>query len=47
MAVLWVVTARTGAGGSAVQQTLSALQRKDAAFLRLTAMTPDAVADMV
>jgi DNA-binding CsgD family transcriptional regulator len=46
-AVLWVLTARTGAGGSAVQETLSVLQRADATFLRLGAMTPDAVADMV
>ncbi|OBJ53267.1 LuxR family transcriptional regulator [Mycobacterium sp. 1423905.2] len=46
-AVLWVVTARTGAGGSAVQETLSVLQRANATFLRLDAMTPDAVADMV
>ena len=47
VAVLWVVTARTGAGGSAVQQTLSMLQRTNATFLRLAAITPDAVADMV
>ena len=46
-AVLWVVTVRTGAGGSAVQETLSVLQRTNATFLRLAAMTPDAVADMV
>jgi DNA-binding CsgD family transcriptional regulator len=47
VAVLWVVTARTGAGGAAVQETLSVLQRANATFLRLAAMTPDAVADMV
>jgi DNA-binding CsgD family transcriptional regulator len=46
-AVLWVLTARTGAGGSAVQETLSMLKRANATFLRLGAMTPDAVADMV
>ncbi|OBG62591.1 MULTISPECIES: LuxR family transcriptional regulator [unclassified Mycobacterium] len=46
-AVLWVLTARTGAGGFAVQETLSVLQRADATFLRVGAMTPDAVADMV
>jgi DNA-binding CsgD family transcriptional regulator len=46
-AVLWVVTARTGAGGTAVQETLSVLQRTNAAFVRLAAITPDAVADMV
>jgi DNA-binding CsgD family transcriptional regulator len=45
--VLWVLTARTGAGGQAVQETLSVLQRANATFLRLAAMTPDAVADMV
>src|SRR6185503_6371481 len=45
--VLWIVTARTGAGGPAVQQTLSVLQRADAAVLRLAAMSADAVADMV
>jgi DNA-binding NarL/FixJ family response regulator len=45
--VLWVLTARTGAGGQAVHETLSVLQRADATFLRLAAMTPDAVADMV
>src|SRR3954470_17807858 len=47
VAVLWVVTARTGAGGPAVQETLSVLQRANATFLRLAAITPDAVADMV
>jgi len=47
VAVLWVVTARTGAGGAGVQETLSVLQRTNATFLRLAAMTPDAVADLV
>jgi hypothetical protein len=47
VAVLWVVTARTGAGGPALQETLSVLQRANATFLRLAAMSPDAVADMV
>ena len=47
VAVLWVLTARTGAGGPAVQETLSVLQRADAAVLRVAAMSPDAVADMV
>ena len=47
VAVLWVVTVRTGAGGAAVHETLSVLQRTNATFLRLAAMTPDAVADMV
>ena len=45
--MLWVLTARTGAGGPAVQETLSVLQRANATFLRLGAMTPDSVADMV
>ncbi|OBI22477.1 LuxR family transcriptional regulator [Mycobacterium sp. E2327] len=45
--VLWVFTARTGAGGPAVRETLTALEREDARFLRLTAMTPSAVADIV
>ncbi|OBH48323.1 LuxR family transcriptional regulator [Mycobacterium mantenii] len=45
--VLWVLTARTGAGGPAVQETLSVLQRAGAAVVRVGAMTADAVADMV
>ena len=47
VAVLWVLTARTGAGGPAVQETLSVLQRADATFVRVAAMSPGAVADMV
>jgi DNA-binding CsgD family transcriptional regulator len=47
VAVLWVLTARTGAGGPAVQETLSVLHRADAAFVRVAAMSPSAVADMV
>src|SRR4051794_8544931 len=47
VAVLWVLTARTGAGGPAVQETLSVLQRANATFLRVAAMSADAVADMV
>ena len=47
VAVLWVLTARTGAGGPAVQETLSVLHRANATFVQLGAMTPDAVADMV
>src|ERR1700720_4641457 len=42
VAVLWVLTARTGAGGPSVQETLSALQRADAAFVRVAAMSPRA-----
>src|SRR6201987_380654 len=47
VAVLWVLTVRTGAGGPAVQETLSVLQRADATFLRVAAMSASAVADMV
>jgi DNA-binding CsgD family transcriptional regulator len=47
VAVLWVLTARTGAGGPGVQETLSVLQRANATVLRVAAMSPDAVADMV
>jgi DNA-binding CsgD family transcriptional regulator len=47
VAVLWVLTARTGAGGPLLQKTLSVLQRADAAFVRVAAMSPGAVADMV
>ena len=45
--VLWVLTARTGAGGPAVQETLSVLQGADAEVVRVAAVPPDAVADMV
>src|SRR3984885_5230890 len=45
--VLWVLTARTGAGGPAVQETVSVLQRSHAAVVRVAAMSSDAVADMV
>jgi DNA-binding CsgD family transcriptional regulator len=47
VAVLWVLTVRTGAGGPGVQETLSVLQRGDAAVVRVAAMSPGAVADMV
>jgi DNA-binding CsgD family transcriptional regulator len=46
-AVLWVLTARTGAGGPAVQDTLSVLQRANAAFVRVAAVSAGAVAEMV
>ena len=46
-AVLWVLTARPGAGEPAMQETMSVLQRANASFLRLGAIAPDAVADMV
>src|ERR1700748_1388069 len=45
--VLWVLTARTGAGGPVLQETLSVLQRADATVLRVAAMSASAVADMV
>jgi DNA-binding CsgD family transcriptional regulator len=45
--VLWVLTVRTGAGGPDVQETLSVLQRANATFLRVAAISPSAVADMV
>jgi DNA-binding CsgD family transcriptional regulator len=47
VAVLWVLTARTGAGGPAVQETLSMLHRAGATAVRVGAMPPKAVADMV
>src|ERR1700760_4278132 len=47
MPVLWVLTARTGAGGPALQETLSVLQRADATVVRVAAMSADAVAEMV
>jgi len=47
VAVLWVLTVRTGAGGPGVQETLSVLQRADAAVVRVAAMTAGAVAEMV
>jgi DNA-binding CsgD family transcriptional regulator len=47
VAVLWVFSARTGAGGQAVQETLSVLQRAGAAVLRVAPMSAGAVADMV
>src|SRR6516225_7382624 len=46
VAVLWVLTARTGAGGAAVQETLTVLQRTGATVVRVGAMSADAVADM-
>src|SRR6516225_29247 len=45
--VLWVFTARTGAGGPAVQETLTVLQRTGATVVEVGAMSGDAVADMV
>lgn len=45
--VLWIVTVRTGAGGPAVQDTLAVLHRANATFVRLGAMSGDAVGEMV
>jgi DNA-binding CsgD family transcriptional regulator len=45
--VLWVLTARSGAGGPEVRETLSALARDGADYLRLTAMSDSAVAAVV
>src|ERR1700761_1519440 len=47
VAVLWVLTVRSGAGGPGVQETLSVLQRADATFVRVGAMSAGAVAEMV
>jgi DNA-binding CsgD family transcriptional regulator len=47
VAALWVLTARTGAGGPAVQETLSVLQRAGAAVVHVAAMSASAVAEMV
>jgi DNA-binding CsgD family transcriptional regulator len=46
-AVLWVLTARTGAGGPTLQETLSVLHHANAAVLPVAAMSASAVADMV
>jgi DNA-binding CsgD family transcriptional regulator len=45
--VLWVLTARTGAGGPALQETFSVLQRANAAVVRVATVSAGAVADMV
>jgi DNA-binding NarL/FixJ family response regulator len=45
--VMWALTARTGAGGPAVQETLTVLERANATMVRVGAMSADAVADMV
>src|SRR6201988_5419544 len=45
--VLRVLTARTGAGGPLLQETLSVLQRRGATVLRVAPMSARAVADMV
>ncbi len=45
--VLWVLTARTGAGGPGVQETLAVLRGANATFVRVKAMSQGAVADMI
>ena len=45
--VLWVLSVRTGAGGPALQETLAMLRRANATFVRVAAMSPIAVAEMV
>ena len=45
--VLWVLSVRTGAGGPALQETLEMLRRANATFVRVAAMSPTAVAEMV
>src|SRR6201996_6088517 len=47
VAVLWALTARSGAGGPAVQETLSVLEGTDGGVVRVGAMSRVAVADMV
>jgi DNA-binding CsgD family transcriptional regulator len=45
--VLWILTTRTGAGGPVLQDTLLMLQRTNATVVRVGAMSPGAVADMI
>ncbi|BBX62244.1 helix-turn-helix transcriptional regulator [Mycobacterium saskatchewanense] len=45
--VLWVFTARNGAGGPALRETLRVLKRHGATFLRLTAVPPSGVTEIV
>jgi DNA-binding CsgD family transcriptional regulator len=45
--VLWVLTARTGAGGPPVRDTVSELERQGAMYLRLSAMSRSGVIDMI
>ena len=43
----WVLTARSGAGGAAARETSAELHRADATFVRLSALSVNAVADVV
>jgi DNA-binding CsgD family transcriptional regulator len=45
--VLWVLSARTGAGGAAVRGLLNELEHQGAVFVRLSAMPRSGVIDMV
>ncbi|QRY46099.1 AAA family ATPase [Mycolicibacterium boenickei] len=45
--VLWVLTARSGAGGPALPDTLAVLRQANATFMRVAPMPPDALSDMV
>jgi DNA-binding CsgD family transcriptional regulator len=45
--VAWVLTARSGAGGAAARETLTELHRAQATFVRLSALSPEAMADVV
>lgn len=45
--VLWILSARTGAGGPAVADTLGELERRGARFVRLSAIGRDGVIDIV
>jgi len=45
--VLWVLAARTGAGGPAVREALTLLERDGASFLRLTGVTQSAAAEII
>ncbi len=45
--VLWVLSARTGAGGPAVRETLAELERRGAVFSRLSALPRSGGIDMV
>jgi DNA-binding CsgD family transcriptional regulator len=46
-AVLWVLSARTGAGGPAVRDCIRELERQGSAFIRLSAMPRSGVIDMI
>ena len=45
--VLWVLSVRTGAGGPAVRDTVSELERQGVVFIRLSSMPRSGVIDMV